>query len=261
MNKFKIIVPTQNSYKVIGRLIKSIKDQTYNNWSVIFVDGKSNKKHINFLKELCYKDKRFSYLKQNHKNKGIFGAMNQGLENLDKNSWILFWGSDDWAFGKNTFKDMNNHLNKLSHLKIDLLICKGKYFRMNGDFFKDTSFAKKIKNKNITLSEYKKLLFFGLTPPHQSTLMHSSLFSPSFKYDDNYLLTGDLDFFCRLSKKKYLSAYLLDFFLVSMSCGGISSRNHLKRFNEVIKSYSNLSKKLYIIPFFLRYFLKIFKLS
>ena len=122
-------------------------------------------------------------------------------------------------------------------------------------------FALKLQQPKINLSEYKKLLFFGLTPPHQSTLMHSSLFSPSFKYDDNYLLTGDLDFFCRLSKKKYLSAYLLDFFLVSMSCGGVSSRNHLQRFSEVKKSYTNLSKSLYMIPFFLRYLLKILKLS
>ena len=111
MNKFQIIVPTQNSYKVIGKLIKSIKDQTYKNWSVIFIDGKSNKTHINYLKEVCAKDKRFSYLKQNKKHKGIFGAMNQGLEDLEKNSRVLFWGSDDWVYGKNTFNKMNIYLN------------------------------------------------------------------------------------------------------------------------------------------------------
>ena len=261
MNKFQIIVPTQNSYKVIGKLIKSIKDQTYKHWSVIFIDGKSNKTHINYLKEVCAKDKRFSYLKQNKKHKGIFGAMNQGLEDLEKNSWVLFWGSDDWVYGKNTFKKMNIYLNKLSHLNLDLLICKGKYFKMNGTFYKDTFFSNNLKNKKITLAEYKKLLFLGLTPPHQSTLMHLSLFSSAFKYNDDYFLTGDLDFFCRLSNKINLSAFILDLFLVSMSCGGVSSRNHLKRFSEVKKSYTNLSKNLYMIPFFLRYLLKILKLS
>ena len=72
MNKFKIIVPTKNSYKVMGRLINSIKDLTYNNWSVIFIDGKSNKTHINYLKEVCAKDKRFSYLKQNKTQRDIW---------------------------------------------------------------------------------------------------------------------------------------------------------------------------------------------
>ena len=53
MNKFLIIVPTQNSSKVIGKLINSIKHQTYKNLSVIFIDGKSKKTHINYLKEVC----------------------------------------------------------------------------------------------------------------------------------------------------------------------------------------------------------------
>ena len=259
MIKFQIIVPTQNSYKILGKLIKSIKSQTYKNWSVIFIDGKSNKSHVRFLKELTSKDKRFIYLKQKNKYKGIFGAMNQGLEVKEKNSWILFWGSDDWANGVDTFDQLNNYLVKLSHLNLDLIICKGKYFKLNGNFLKNTAFNKFLNNKNINLSEYKKLLFFGLTPPHQATLMHSRIFSKEYKYNHNYQIAGDLDFFCRLCSKNKLSSYILNLNIVSMSCGGISSKNHFKRFYEVKKSYFLLFNKFYFIPFFLRYFLKIIK--
>ena len=81
----------------------------------------------------------------------------------------------------------------------------------------------------INLKTYKKLLFQGLTPPHQATLMRSTIFSSEYKYDDNFRIAGDLNFFCRLCNKDKLSIFLLDFFIVSMSCGGISSKNHLKK--------------------------------
>jgi len=257
MNKFQVIVPTQNSYKILRKLIESIQNQTYNNWSVIFIDGKSTKSHVEFLKELCLRDKRFLYLKQNNMDKGIFGAMNQGLDVKDKNSWILFWGSDDWAYEVDTFEKLNKHLLKLSDINLDLVICKGNYYKINGRFLKNTAFANFINNKKITISEYKKLLFCGLTPPHQATLMRSGLFSQEFKYNDNYRIAGDLDFFCRLCYRVNLNVYLLNLKIVSMSCGGISSRNHIKRFNEVKKSYITLFNRLYFIPFFLRYFLKL----
>ena len=78
MNKFSIIVPTLNSYKILINLVNSIESQTWNKWEVVFVDGESNQKHKNYLKELCNRDKRFFFYKQLKSNKGIFGAMNQG---------------------------------------------------------------------------------------------------------------------------------------------------------------------------------------
>ena len=56
MIKFSIIIPTLNSYKVLINLVDSIECQTWNNWQVVFI-VKSNQKHINYLKELCDKDK------------------------------------------------------------------------------------------------------------------------------------------------------------------------------------------------------------
>ena len=261
MNKFQVIIPTKNSYKILNKLIDSIKKQTYKNWSVIFIDGKSRKEHKDWLKEFCKKDTRFFYSEQKETNLGIFGAMNQGLQFIEKYSWVLFLGSDDWIIEPNTFEELNVKLKDFSSKNLDLVICKGKYFRLNKSFYKDCLFTNKFKDMEINLKTYKKLLFQGLTPPHQATLMHSSIFSSEYKYDDNFMLAGDLNFFCRLCKKNKLSIFLLDFFIVSMSCGGISSKNHLRRFLEVKKSYINLFGKLFFIPFFNRYLLKLFRLK
>ena len=40
-----IVVPTLNSFKILERLVKSLKAQSTNNWKVIFVDGYSKGTH------------------------------------------------------------------------------------------------------------------------------------------------------------------------------------------------------------------------
>ena len=52
-----IIVPTLNSHKVLVRLVNSLISQTFKDWRVIFIDGKSSLKHINYLKKLSKKIK------------------------------------------------------------------------------------------------------------------------------------------------------------------------------------------------------------
>ena len=90
MNKFSIIIPTLNSYKILVNLVNSIESQTWKEWEVIFVDGESNQNHTNYLKELRKRDQRFFFYKQSKSHTGIFGAMNQGIEIIDQNSWVLF---------------------------------------------------------------------------------------------------------------------------------------------------------------------------
>ena len=65
MNKFSIIVPTLNSYKILKNLVNSIKSQTWHEWEVVFVDGGSSEKHINYLKDYAIKIKVFFYKQLN----------------------------------------------------------------------------------------------------------------------------------------------------------------------------------------------------
>ena len=113
----------------------SLLDQTWKNWNVVFVDGQSDSKHINWLNQLYQRD-RFKYIKQTEGYKGIFGAMNQGSEKALSSSWLLFWGSDDWAIYPNTFEKLNAEINKLSGIKLHLIVCKGKYFSLQNTFYK-----------------------------------------------------------------------------------------------------------------------------
>ena len=70
-----IIIPTLNSYKIIGKLISSLKQQKFKEWNVLFVDGESKKKHRSYLRNVCREDKRFKYVHQKNNTKGIYDEL------------------------------------------------------------------------------------------------------------------------------------------------------------------------------------------
>ena len=250
--KFLFIVPTLNSSGNLGNLLNSLRNQTYNNWRILFIDGKSNQEHREWLINSCSNDNRLSWLEQKG-NKGIYPAMNYGFKEVKKNEWLLFWGSDDYAININMLEMLKNRileLNKNSK-EIDIIFASGNYISDKKKIIRRSKF-------NFILN-YKLSLFLGSCPPHQATLINPNLFK-KYKYDDRFKITGDLDFFCRICNEQKLSIVILDLYLVSISRGGISSRKHLWRFSEVIKSYSKIFGKLFFIPFITRYLLKIFRI-
>ncbi len=256
MNKFSLIVPTLNSYKILTNLVNSIESQTWPNWEVIFIDGESNQNHRNYLKELCYRDKRFSFYMQTKHNKGIFGAMNQGLEIVDKNSWFLFLGSDDKLRDKFTLEKLNIKINSSGLNNMDLLICRGIYFDKTKNIYsRDAYFINKKNHFLLNLEDYKKLIFKGYTPPHQTTLFNGKSNISLERYNENYKLAGDLELFCRIAKNnKKLFISICSFELIVIATGGVSDINHLLRLKEVIKCYLKYFKFRFIFPFIFRYY-------
>jgi len=256
MNKFSIIIPTLNSYKILINLIDSIKSQTWNNWEVIFIDGGSNYKHTNYLKKLCFEDKRFLFYKQSKTNKGIFGAMNQGIEIIDKKSWFLFLGSDDKLRDNSTLERINIKINSLGAKNMDLLICRGIYFDIrNHNYIREAYFINKKNDSILNLESYKKLIFQGFTPPHQTTLFNGNSEIILERYNEKFKVAADLELFCRLtnSTKKFRIANV-SLEIICISTGGVSNKNHFLRVKEVIKCYIKYFKFRFIFPLFKRYY-------
>ncbi len=256
MNKFSIIVPTLNSYKILINLVNSIESQTWKIWEVVFVDGESDQNHIDYLKELCNRDKRFSFYKQSKSNNGIFGAMNQGIEIIDKNSWFLFLGSDDRLRDDFTLEKLNIKINSLGSNNIDLLTCRGIYFDVRKNTYtRDAYFINKKDDTLLNLDDYKKLIYKGYIPPHQTTLFNGNSKVILERYNKNYKLAADLELFCRLakfSKNLYIANISLE--IIFIATGGVSNVNHFLRVREVISCYLKYFKFSFIFPFFCRYY-------
>ena len=246
--KFLIVVPTLNSYRLLPKLIDSIRAQIFKEWRVIFVDGASEIEHINYLRTICDKDPRFKYISQKKDSKGIYGAMNQGFSYALPNEWTLFLGSDDWlAYDDVLLKIMKMNKNPdIYHLLVGNAAYMG-----NSDVLLRNSFFNFFRT-------FKLSFFLGSSPAHQGTFF--SYLLNEKKYDENYKLAGDLEYLLRISKIKGLNLFFTKQIITYMSNGGVSQKYNLLRIREVAKTYFKYFGIIFFVPLFLRYFKRLISL-
>tara|TARA_A100001388_G_C28747056_1_gene490064 strand:+ start:456 stop:1205 length:750 start_codon:yes stop_codon:yes gene_type:complete len=246
--RFLIIVPTLNSYRLLPKLIDSIRKQIFKEWRVIFVDGDSEIEHKNYLRKICDKDPRFKYISQKKERKGIYGAMNQGFSYVLPNEWALFLGSDDWLAFDDVLLKINN-MNKKPNF-YHLLIGNAVYVE-NDDVLLRNSFFDFFRT-------FKLSFLLGSSPAHQGTL-YSYLLNEK-KYDENYKLAGDLEHFLSISKFKGLNLFITKQIITHMSNGGVSQKYNLLRTKEVMKAYIKHFGIIFFVPLFFRYLKRLISL-
>lgn len=91
MPEVSVIIPTYNRGFLIERTVRSVLNQTVDNFEVLVVDDGSTDNTEEKIKNLC--DKRIVYLKHNT-NKGASAARNTGIINA-KGNFIAFLDSDN----------------------------------------------------------------------------------------------------------------------------------------------------------------------
>lgn len=87
-----IIIPNYNKEKYLDKCLKSILDQSYENYEVIIVDDASTDSSVSIIEK--YINNKIKLIKLNE-NKGIAYARNIGLKN-SKGRMICFLDSDDY---------------------------------------------------------------------------------------------------------------------------------------------------------------------
>ena len=250
MESILIIIPTKNSTKYLVKLVNSLLDQIDTNWRAIFVDFRSTSSHMEYLKNICEKDSRFSIVNQ-ISNSGIYGAQNLGLKLYKDDEWLLFWGSDDYAFNNEVISNIREIIRKnKSH---DLIIFKGRYVELKSGKEKSKYHFSKITNKDLKKNEYKKLLFLGFRQSHQGTLINPRINLKNLIYEEKYTLAADLNFFLASANIKNIKSKMVNLNIVEIGIGGTSRKHHILRFKEVINIYWRYFKLFFFIPFILRY--------
>ena len=132
-----IIVPYYNSAKYIEKLLKSIENQTDNNYELIIINDYSKKEERDFLvKSLEKYNINYLYL-ENDRNLGVGQTRNKGMK-YAKGEYIVFIDSDDWI-DNNFVKKINQNLK---NKKVDILFFD--YYRIGKSKKK---YYKTIKNK------------------------------------------------------------------------------------------------------------------
>ena len=88
-----IIMPSYNCGKFVEETIRSVQNQTYQNWEIIFMDDCSTDDTLRLVSALRDKDNRIN-LYQNYGNLGAAVSRNNALREA-KGRWIAFLDSDD----------------------------------------------------------------------------------------------------------------------------------------------------------------------
>ena len=175
MNKdilISIIVPTYNRANLIGRAIKSILNQTYQNFEIIVVDDGSQDNTEETVK--IFGDRRIIYLK--HKtNKGAGTARNTGIKTA-KSEYIAFLDSDDeWLP-----KKIEKQIRKIKEASVNVGVIYtgywiimdnkkllGKIPKKRGNIFEDELFEDQVSPTSCVLVKrecFEKAGFFDEEP-------------------------------------------------------------------------------------------------
>ena len=183
-----IIVNCFNGERYLGQCIKSIIDQTYRNWELIFWDNCSTDKSLKIIKK--HKDKRIKIFKSKTFN-NLYNARNLAIKKT-KGTLITFLDADDW-WSKNKLKKQVKFLEKNKNYNIiysNLFLFNEK---KNKVFL---SSKKKLYNGEIT-----QLLLDNFKMPILTTMIRKKIFS-KFSFDKNYNIIGDFDLFIRMSLRE-----------------------------------------------------------
>ena len=210
--KISIITVSYNSAASIRNTIESVLSQTYPDIEYIVVDGLSNDKTVDIIKEF---EPRFDGCMRwiSEKDKGMYDAMNKGIR-MASGDIIGILNSDD-------FFSSNHVISQIAEAFSDEKI--GVVF---GDihFVKQDNLSKSVRKysgKNI-----KPWMFrWGILPPHPSFYARNTLYNELGTYDISFDISGDYELMIRFlyvhkSKYKYLN-----FDMVAMRLGGTSTKS------------------------------------
>lgn len=118
-----IITPMYNSSKFILDCIKSIQNQTYQNWELWLIDDASKDNTLEVIKPFVEKDSRINLL-ENSNNSGAAVSRNLGIE-IANGDYIAFLDADDLWLPKK----LEIQLKALQEANAD--VCFSSYYQIN----------------------------------------------------------------------------------------------------------------------------------
>ena len=109
--KFSIIISTYNRANILPRAIRSVLNQTFQDFELIIVDDGSTDNTEKLIKN--FNDKRMIYLKHKE-NKGVYAGINTGLK-AAKGDFVITLGDDDDLYPdalESVFSKIEEHSSK-----------------------------------------------------------------------------------------------------------------------------------------------------
>lgn len=239
-----IIIPSYKDIRIL-RTIKSLNISPNRNIiKLIVIDGGSN----NSLLELIKSNLNVSDILISEKDKGIFDALNKGLD-LAKSNYVYWLGSDDFI---NVDYDFSSVVEQfIVNPNLDC-VCSTTIF------FNKSKVTRVFSIKKINLFLYKS----GIHLPHFSTIWRRCTID-KIRFDLNYKVASDYDFFFKVFLSKNINVKIDSNILVYMEEGGNSTAGisqRFKGFKDIFSIHNKHTNIFRTIPaIILRYSTKLFE--
>lgn len=201
--KVSIITVTFNSEKYLEDTLVSIFSQSYPDIESIVIDGKSTDGTLSILQK--YQNK-ITYISE--PDTGIYDAMNKGIE-LATGDIIGILNSDDVLLNNEI---INNVVNSFSS---DVDCVYGNVILVN----ESNKIVRNYSSANFKLKDFE----YGHMPPHPSFYVRKEAFQNYGHYNTSLKISADYDLLLRFLYIHKLKSKYLDFIVVKMRDGGISS--------------------------------------
>ena len=232
----------KNSEKTITESINSFFDQDYLKKNLIIIDGGSNDKTVEIIKNY----KSINYFEKIN-NLGLYASINYGIKK-SSDGIIGILHSDDTYFDKNILSKINsafeNNIIKPDYIYTNVL------FINNLNVVKRNWESGEIKNDEINLGKF---------PPHTGIFLKKSVFDKIGFYDESLKISSDISFIYKLFENKQLVGKYLDIYSIKMKLGGLSTKSIRNIIIANLESFIALkSLKISYIKVLKIIFLKIF---
>jgi len=232
--KISIIIPTFNSSQTLKECLDSIVGQDYKNFEVWLIDNVSTDTTPGIIANYELNYSNIHYISE--KDKGIYDAMNKGIE-LARGEWIYFMGSDDTLINNDVLSSIANQAG-ISDAEVIYgnVIMRGKnQWNVENRIFDGEYNTEKLIARNIC---------------HQAIFYRKSVFDKNGRFNLKYVTAADFDFNLRCyanSKFSYVNLIIANFFT-----GGKST---LIRDTEFFKDKGSLLLKYFGVKIFTKPFI------
>ena len=186
-----VIVPIYNVAAYLPRCLDSILAQTYTNLEIILVDDGSTDDCPQICDEYAAKDNRIRVIHQ--KNKGLPGARNTGIDNM-QGEFFAFVDADDWI-EKTCYQQL---VEQQQQTQADMVSCAFYYAT-------DTQKEKRLFPTMAKLGALTPTEFLLLILQQKNFSVWNKLFRRSWigtaRFDTRYTISEDRFFVFQLAKK------------------------------------------------------------
>ena len=230
MPLFSIITVCLNDITGLKKTASSVKQQNFQDYEWIVIDGGSSDGTVEFL----HNEKQADHL-VSEKDTGIYDAMNKGIRYAN-GTYLLFLNAGDHLADAFVLKNVAEFVKNRD---ADLLIGSIKVEYSDHVSDRITCYGPKdLRKKNI----YHKTL------PHPGTFIHNDLFKKFGNYDDSFRIAGDYDFFVRVllagASYDFVPDCIAVFQMDGVSTQMKGTRVLLSELDKIRKSHYSLSYRL-----------------